>query len=65
MPAMRRLVTRSRSRKGISAAVTAYVEAERRQALKAPPKYPQSAWGLSARLEMMNNRIMLQRKVFR
>ena len=49
----------------ISAAVSAFVEVEHRQTAKPPPKPVLTPWGLSARLEMMNNRIMMQRKVFR
>jgi hypothetical protein len=51
----------------IATAVNAYIQSEKaalRKTIRIAPPI-QSPWGQSARLEMMNNRIMMQRRVFR
>jgi hypothetical protein len=50
----------------ITAAVTSYIDAERvRPPEKPVVPPPLNPWASSGKMEMMNNRIMMQRRVFR
>ena len=50
----------------ITAAVSAFLEAEKKSAAPAlAPRPAMAPWGISGRLEMMTNRIMMQRRAFR